>query len=74
MVEFHLKKGAAIPLHQHTNEQIGMVLSGRIIMSIGDDRNELTGGDGYSIGSGELHSVDILEDSIVLDVFFATPG
>ena len=69
MVVFHLEKGAVIPLHQHTNEQIGMVLSGRIIMTIGGERSELGSGDGYSIGPGEPHSVDIVEDSVVLDVF-----
>lgn len=69
MIEFRLKKGAAIPLHQHTNEQIGLVLSGRIVLTIRAERNELGSGDGYSIGPGEPHSVDIVEDSVVLDVF-----
>jgi unsaturated pyranuronate lyase len=69
MIEFHLNKDATIPLHQHANEQIGLVLSGRILMTIGGERIELVEGDGYSIGPGEPHSVQVVEDSVVLDVF-----
>jgi quercetin dioxygenase-like cupin family protein len=69
MIEFRLEKGAAIPLHQHSNEQIGTVLSGHIILTLGNKRTDLGAGDGYSIGRGEPHSVEVIEDSLVLDVF-----
>ncbi len=68
-MEFRLRKGSVIPPHQHPNEQIGIVISGRLRMRIGAEQATLGSGDGYSIPSGTEHSVDVLEDSLVLDVF-----
>lgn len=69
MVEFQLKKGSAVPPHQHSNEQIGMVVSGAMIMKVGDEETTLSAGDGYAIPPGVVHSVEILEDAVAIDVF-----
>lgn len=69
IIEFALEKGAIIPDHSHPNEQVGMVVKGKILLKMNGEKTTLGAGDGYSIASGEVHGVDILEDSVVIDVF-----
>jgi quercetin dioxygenase-like cupin family protein len=69
LMEFRLGKGSVIPAHHHVNEQIGIVVSGRLVMRIGNEQAILESGDGYSIPPDTEHSVEVLEDSLVLDVF-----
>lgn len=69
LMEFKLSRGAVIPWHHHPNEQIGMVISGRMVMKIAKDTRTLDPGDGYAIPPGVEHSVEVLEDSVVIDVF-----
>jgi len=70
-----LLKGVKVPTHAHANEQIAMVMSGRVRFGLGaegsKDRREVT------LGAGEClhlpcnapHSAEALEESLVLDVF-----
>jgi quercetin dioxygenase-like cupin family protein len=69
LIEFRMSRGAVIPWHDHVNEQVGMVVSGRIVLTIGEDAMTLGPGDGYVIPSGVEHTVEVLEDSVALDVF-----
>lgn len=70
-----LTKGFTVPTHQHANEQIAMVMSGRLKFGLGAEgsvaRREVV------VSAGELvhlppdvpHSAEALEDSVVLDLF-----
>ena len=67
--EFSLEKGSVIPKHSHPHEQTGYVISGRLLFTIGDERFEAEPGDSWNIPSNVEHSVEVLEDTVVLEVF-----
>lgn len=72
VTRMNYKAGDHVPLHSHPNEQTGYVVSGRIRMRFGEYDEILRGGDSYSIPGRTEHSIDGLEDSIVVD-FFCPP-
>jgi quercetin dioxygenase-like cupin family protein len=67
--EFFLEKGSIIPKHKHPHEQTGYVISGRMIFTIGDERCEAEPGDSWNIPSNVEHDVEVLEDTVVIEVF-----
>ncbi|MDD1769181.1 MAG: cupin domain-containing protein [Methanomassiliicoccales archaeon] len=69
IIEFRLDKGAKIPGHKHPHEQIGFLEKGRFKIVIGDNEYTLGEGDGYWIEPNVDHSVEVLEDTIAIDVF-----
>lgn len=69
LVSFQFDKGAVVPNHSHPNEQVGMVLTGRVIFHLGGEDLSLGPGDGYSIPPGVEHSAEIVEESTLIDVF-----
>jgi len=69
VVELHLKKGSNVPLHSHHHEQCGYLVSGRFAFTIGGKTEEVGPGGGWFIPGGVEHGVDVLEDSVAIDVF-----
>jgi quercetin dioxygenase-like cupin family protein len=69
LAEFALKKGFAIPLHSHPHEQTGYLVSGRLRFTVGGETIDARPGDGWCVCGGVEHGVDILEDSIAIEVF-----
>ncbi|QWV94337.1 cupin domain-containing protein [Geomonas oryzisoli] len=69
MVEFLLDKGALLPVHSHPHEQTGYLVSGRIRLSIGENKQEVLPGDSWCIAGGAEHNAEILEDSVAIEVF-----
>jgi quercetin dioxygenase-like cupin family protein len=69
MTEFILKKGAVLAHHHHPQEQTGYLVSGHIILTIGDDVSEIRPGDSWMIPGNVEHHAKILEDSVALEVF-----
>ena len=69
MTEFRLRKGSVLPRHSHPQEQTGYLVQGRIWLSIGAENYEARVGDSWCIPGGLEHGVDILEDSIAVEVF-----
>lgn len=69
MVEFRLHRDAILPLHAHPHEQTGYLVSGRIRLTIGEVVHEVSPGDSWCIGGGVQHGAEIIEDSVVLEVF-----
>jgi quercetin dioxygenase-like cupin family protein len=67
--EFILEKGSVIPKHSHPHEQTGYVISGRMLFTIGDERFEAEAGDSWNIPGNVEHGVEVLEDTVVLEVF-----
>ncbi len=72
VAKVHLQKGAIVPLHHHVNEQFSIVESGRLRFVIGDAEATLQAGDMVLIPSDTPHTVEALEDSLVLD--FMSPA
>jgi unsaturated pyranuronate lyase len=64
-----LKKGALVPRHQHENEQVTNLESGRLRFIFDDGETILEKGDSLQIPSHAAHSVEALEDSVALDLF-----
>ena len=69
VVELHLRKGATVPAHSHPHEQCGYLISGRFAFTIGGKTGTVEPGGGWFIPGGVEHSVDVLEDSVAIDVF-----
>jgi quercetin dioxygenase-like cupin family protein len=69
LARFHLKKGAAIPIHDHIYEQTGYMVSGKMRFQIGDASFECTPGDTWCIPGNVAHGVAVSEDSVVVEVF-----
>ena len=67
--EFHMKRGSALPIHSHPQEQTGRLLQGKIVLSIGGEKREMTPGDCWSVPCHAEHGAEILEDSIAIEVF-----
>jgi quercetin dioxygenase-like cupin family protein len=67
--EFRFKAGAEVPTHSHPHEQVGYVVSGRVIMTIGANNYELLAGDSYAVPSGIAHSARIIDETIIIDTF-----
>lgn len=64
-----LKKGATVPRHQHENEQVTMLESGRLRFVFDDEEPVLEAGQAMQIAPNRPHAVEALEDSIACDLF-----
>jgi quercetin dioxygenase-like cupin family protein len=69
LCEFRLTKGNRLPAHNHPYEQTGYLASGRLNFRIEDEWYPAEPGDSWSVPENAVHEVEILEDSIVLEVF-----
>ncbi len=69
-VFFELPAGAEVPAHSHC-AQWGVVLDGRIELTIGGEKKSYSRGDSYFIPAGVVHQAEVPKDAKVLDVFFA---
>jgi len=67
--EFHLKKDTIIPDHNHPHEQTGYMITGKAIFIIDGNRFEANSGDSWSIKSNVIHGVEVLENSVLIEVF-----
>jgi quercetin dioxygenase-like cupin family protein len=65
-----LDPGAVVPEHHHEQEQLGMVLSGRMHFRIGEDTKSLGPGETWTIPSNVPHEVTAgPEGAVVIDIF-----
>ncbi len=67
--EFLIEQGISLPKHHHPCEQTGYLVSGSIILTIGDDTFEVSPGDSWAIKSDIVHSAAAVSDSVVVEVF-----
>jgi quercetin dioxygenase-like cupin family protein len=66
---FELKQGGVVPTHAHANEQISMVLSGVLRFTIDGKDTIVRAGEVMQIPGNAAHGVEVLEDTVVVDVF-----
>lgn len=65
-----LQPGAVAARHQHSNEQLGLVLTGTMRFVIGDETRHLVAGDVYVIPGNTPHEATAgAEGAVVIDVF-----
>jgi len=69
MAQFSIARGSVIPLHSHPHEQTGFMVSGKLRFKVENEILEVEPGDSWCIPGGAEHSVDALEDSVVIEVF-----
>ncbi len=69
MARFKLKKGADLPSHHHIHEQTGLLISGRMVLTMDGVDHDVVPGDSWCIGSDISHSAKALEDSVAVEVF-----
>ena len=71
MCLYHLSKGQDLPQHQHPQEQIAYVISGKVEFIIGEagEKRVFEEGAFYCLGPNVKHGARFLEDSVILDVF-----
>ena len=66
---FELKQGGVVPVHSHANEQISMVISGALLFRIDGRETIVKAGEVMQIPGHVAHQVEVLEDTVVVDVF-----
>ena len=65
-----LAPDAVVPGHRHENEQLGMVITGTITFTIGDETRELGPGGTWRIPSDTPHQVSVgPAGAVVVDIF-----
>ncbi|MDX1283401.1 MAG: cupin domain-containing protein [Draconibacterium sp.] len=69
LCEFKLNKGAKLPSHDHPYEQTGYLVSGKMNFRIGEEWHLAEAGDSWSIPENVEHQVEVLEESVVLELF-----
>lgn len=65
-VLYHFAPGAAFPLHRHPEEQLVVLLEGRVCLHQGDDRLLLAPGDAAWTPPGVPHAIEALEGPATL--------
>ena len=63
--------GSTYPMHSHPHEQFSLLLSGRILLTVGDETREIGPGDGWYAASNVPHGGQIIGDqkAIFIDVY-----
>ena len=67
--EFRMEANSILPQHSHYHEQTGYLVKGRIKLTIGQQTFEAGPGDSWCIPSNAVHSAEILENSLAIEVF-----
>ncbi len=69
VMHVRLEEGAVVPKHAHPQEQISVVLSGRVVFEVGEEVCEAGAGEAVFIPGDVPHTVQAILASEVLDVF-----
>lgn len=73
MKYWRVESGAALPVHSHEHEQIGYVISGRLVAVGGDEEIPLNPGDSYRFPSDERHGAENRGDEPAVGVGILAP-
>lgn len=66
-----LEPHAVVEEHSHPHEQVGLVLEGRAVFTIGGEEKTLQAGDMFRIPGGVPHKVVALDQPVrALDIFY----
>lgn len=69
VARFELKRGGVVPLHAHENEQVSFVMSGALKFKLEGREVIVRAGEVLQIPGSVPHEVDVIEDTLALDVF-----
>jgi quercetin dioxygenase-like cupin family protein len=65
----HLDRGAVFPEHSHSNEQVTLLLSGRVKLTAADHAEIVEAGQLVQMPPNVPHRLEALEESLAIDVF-----
>ena len=68
-VEVTLDRGGIVAVHQHPHEQISLMISGKLEFAVGNEKKIVGPGEAVHIPPNVPHSVLVLENAVVYDVF-----
>ena len=69
LARLEITKGAVVPLHSHVNEQMSVMLKGKLLFVVDGVESIVAAGEVMVIPPNAPHLVEALEDSLVFDVF-----
>jgi len=69
VARFELKRGGVVARHSHENEQVSCVLSGLLKFKLNGQEVLVGAGEVLQIPSSLEHEVEVIEDTVVIDVF-----
>ena len=69
VARFELTRGGVVPMHSHENEQVSIVLDGALRFRIDGREVVVRGGEAMQIPPNVPHEVEVVEDTVVIDVF-----
>jgi quercetin dioxygenase-like cupin family protein len=69
VARFELSAGGIVPMHSHPQEQISVVLSGRLEFRFPNALETVSANEVIQIPGGLPHEVRTIEDALVIDVF-----
>lgn len=64
-----LDAGSRLPEHRHSQEQIALVIKGRMKLIVDGMPHELRAGEAFYLASNVPHGVETIEDTTVIDTF-----
>jgi len=68
IVQTQLRKGALVGQHTHRGEQVIQVMHGAIAITMSGLEITVRTGESLTIPGGAPHQIEVLEDSVVVDV------
>ncbi len=69
-VELHFEPGSVGAPHRHPHEQIGYIVSGKLIYrEEGEEDRLLRTGDTYYVKPNAVHGIEVIEETKLLDIF-----
>ena len=69
LCEFKMEKGHLLPKHSHPYEQTGYLISGKLKFRIDKEHYLAEPGDSWCVPENVEHEVEVLEDSLAVEVF-----
>lgn len=70
MTKFVMATGAELPMHSHPHEQIGFLVAGRLLLTIGEEACEVAAGDSWAVPGDVPHGAKVLEAAEAIEVFY----
>src|SRR4051794_39564294 len=72
LAKHHLPQGTHVAQHQHQQDQLVYMISGRLRWQVGDQTFEVVAGDSLIVRGGVPHECWSEEDTVSLDIFHPT--
>lgn len=69
LVHWEFQQGTLAALHSHPNEQIVVMISGKLRLAVGDEETIMGPNDIVLIPPDVPHEAEALEDTVVIDIF-----